>query len=68
MQWHLLYSLLVFSHFHCYAQANWALLVLSPGWVGLCRTLWVSPNDLSCEAGSLSCCCPNPHMRFQSEV
>ena len=25
-------------------------------------------NDLSCEAGSLSCCRPNPHGRFQSEV
>ena len=25
-------------------------------------------NNLSCEAGSLSCCCPNPHRRFQSEV
>ena len=25
-------------------------------------------NDLTCEAGSLSCCCPNPHGRFQSEV
>ena len=25
-------------------------------------------NDLSWEAGSLSCCCPNPHGRFQSEV
>ena len=24
-------------------------------------------NDLSCETGSLSCCCPNPHGRFQSE-
>ena len=24
-------------------------------------------NDLSHEAGSLSCCCPNPHGRFQSE-
>ena len=25
-------------------------------------------NDLSCEAGSLSCCRPNPHWCFQSEV
>ena len=25
-------------------------------------------NDLSCEAGSLSCCRPNPHGCFQSEV
>ena len=24
-------------------------------------------NDLSCEAGSLSCCRPNPHRCFQSE-
>ena len=25
-------------------------------------------NDLSCEAGSLSCCRPKPHGRFPSEV
>ena len=25
-------------------------------------------NDLSREAGSLSCCCPNPHGRFRPEV
>ena len=25
-------------------------------------------NDLSCEAGSLSCCCPNPQECFQSEA
>ena len=25
-------------------------------------------SNLSCEAGSLSCCCPNPHGPFQSEV
>ena len=25
-------------------------------------------KELSCEAGSLSCCCPNPHGCFQSEV
>ena len=25
-------------------------------------------NDLSCKAGSLYCCRPNPHGRFQSEV
>ena len=25
-------------------------------------------NDLSCEAGSFSHCCPNPHWCFQSEV
>ena len=35
-QCQLLGSLLAFSHFPCYTQANWALLVLIPGWVGLC--------------------------------
>ena len=33
----LLCSLQVFSHFLGYPQANWAFLVLIPGWVGLCR-------------------------------
>ena len=38
------------------------------GWACACsRPLWVS-KDLSCEAGSLSCCRPNPHGRIQSEV
>ena len=49
---------------------NWAPLVLVPEWVGLCTPqapVGLS-NDLSCEAGSLSCCRPNPHGRFQSEV
>ena len=34
---HLLGFQLAFSHFPCYPQANWALLVLIPsgGWVGL---------------------------------
>ena len=43
-QWCLLHSLLVFSHFPRYPQANWALLVLILGWV-VCvcsRILWVS--------------------------
>ena len=43
----LLCSLLAFSHFPRYPQANWALLVLVPGWV-VCvhpRTLWVSPTS-----------------------
>ena len=46
-QWHLLHSLPVFSHSLCYPQANWALLVLLPKWVGfVCsRTLWVSPRN-----------------------
>ena len=35
-QCHLLCSGLAFSHFLCYPQANWALLVLIPRWVGLC--------------------------------
>ena len=53
-----------------YPQSNWAPLVLAPEWVGL-RTPYAPvglSNDLSCEAGSLSCCRPNPHGRFQSEV
>ena len=53
-----------------YPQSNWAPLVLVPEWVGLC-TLQAPvglSNNLSCEAGSLSCCCPNPHGHFQSEV
>ena len=44
--------------------------MLVPELVGLC-TLQAPvglSNDLSCEAGSLSCCCPNPHGHFQSEV
>ena len=54
----------------CYPQSNWALLVLVPEWVGLCtpQAPVGASNDLSHEAGSLSCCCPNPHGRFQSEV
>ena len=59
-----------FSHFHCYPGANWALLVLIPGWVvGLC-TFWDPvglSNKLSCESGSFSHC-HNPHRCFQSEV
>ena len=45
-QWCFLHSLWVFSHFPCYPQENWALLVLIPGWV-VCvrsRALWVSPT------------------------
>ena len=58
-----------FSHFSSYPQANWALLVLVPRWVGLC--MFLDPvglsNKLSCEAGSFSCCC-NHHRFLQSEV
>ena len=35
-QYQLLCSLPAFSHFPCYPQANWALLRLITGWVGLC--------------------------------
>ena len=35
-QCHLLSSGPAFSHFSCYPQANWALLVLIPRWVVLC--------------------------------
>ena len=47
-----------------------ALLVLIPGWVGLC-TFWDPvglSNELSCEAESFSCCRLNPHRCFQSEL
>ena len=69
-QCHLLLSLPVFSHFPCYPQANWALMVLISGWVGLC-TFWDPvglSSELSCEAGSFSHCCLNPHRCFYSEV
>ena len=68
-QWCLFISLLAVSHFCCYPQGNWALLVLIPGWVGL--YIFQDPvglsKELSCEAGSLSCH-HNPHRCFQSEV
>ena len=68
-QWHFLRSLPAFSHFPHYPQANWALLVLIPGWVGLCT--FKDPvglsNELSCEAWSFSHCHFNPHRCFQSE-
>ena len=74
-QCHLLCSLPVFSHFPHFPhfpQSNWALLVLIPGWVGLC--MFQDPvglsNELSCEAGSFSCCCLNPtgvfNQRFEA--
>ena len=58
----LLSSWLAFSHFLCYPQSNWALLVLILRWVGLCM-FWDPvglSSELSCEAGSFSCCL-NPH-------
>ena len=65
----LLGSLLAFSHFPHNPQANWAPLVLIPRCVGLCT--FQDPvglsNELSCEAGSFSCCL-KPHRFFQSEV
>ena len=58
-----------FSHFPCYPQANWALLVLIPKWVGLC--MFQDPvglsNELSCETGSFSCH-RNPHRFLPLEV
>ena len=60
-QWHPLHSPLDFNLSLRYSQSNWAPLVLVPEWVGL-------SNDLSREAGSLSCCRPNSHRRFQSEA
>ena len=69
-QWHLLHSLLDFNHSLCYPQSKWALLMLLPGWVGLCT--FQAPvglsKEISCEAGSFSCCRLNPHRCFQSEV
>ena len=65
-QWRLLCSLPDFSHFPWYPQANWALLVLIPKWVGLC-TFQDSVglcNELSSEAGSFSCCRLNHHWCF----
>ena len=65
----LLYSLPVFGHFPHYPQSNWALLVLTPQ-VGGCVSI-LGPclsNKPSCEAGSFSCCCLNPHRCFQSEA
>ena len=53
-----------------YPQSNWAPLVLVPELVGLCMPqapVGLS-NNLFREAGSLSCCCPKPQGRFQSEV
>ena len=69
-QWHSLRSLPAFSYFPSYPQAKWALLVLIPVWVGLC-TFWDPvglSKELSCEAGSFSRCCLNPHRCFQSVV
>ena len=68
-QWHLLHSLPAFSHFPCYPQAKWALLVLTPMWVDLC-TFWDPvglSNELSCEAEFLPLL-PQPPRGFQSEV
>ena len=69
-QHHLLYSLLAFSHFPGFPEANQPLLVLIPGWVGLCT--FQDPvglsNELSCEAGSFCCCHLNPHRYFQLEA
>ena len=60
---------LSFSHFLHYPGANWVLLVLIPGWMGLCRFLdpMGFSNEHSCEAGSLFCLC-NPHRISPSEV
>ena len=49
-------------------QANWALLVLIPGWVGFCssRTLWVSPMNSLVSLG-VSSAAKDPTDFFQSE-
>ena len=49
----MLSSGLAFSHFPCYPQAHWALLLLTPEWVGSVhsRTLWVSPTNSPVRSG-----------------
>ena len=58
------------SHSLRYPQLNWAPLVLISKWVDLC--ILQAPvglfKELSCEAGSFSCCCLNPYGCFQSVV
>ena len=49
-QWHLLHSLLDFSHCLHYPQSSWAPLVLVPEWVGLCTLL--APVGLSKDLSS----------------
>ena len=46
--------------FWCRFLSRWVCVHSGP--------LWVSSNDLSCEAGSFSRCRLNPHGYFQSEV
>ena len=49
--------------------SKWVLVVLIPGWVGLC-TFWDLvglSRELSCEAGSFPCHL-NPHRFFWSEI
>ena len=65
----LLRSQWAFSHFLCYPQANWALPVLIPGWLGsvyILGPVGVS-KELSYETGSFSHH-HNPHNCIQSEV
>ena len=65
-KWYFVHSLLAFSHFPHYLQTKWALLVLIPVWVVLC-TFWDPvglSNELSCAAGSFSCCSLNPQWVF----
>ena len=52
-QYHLPWSLLDFSHFPCFPQANWALWCWFPGeWVCVCsKTLWVSLTNSSSRRG-----------------
>ena len=60
-------TLLRFSifHSHTHNQTGPLWCWFPSGWAcAHSRPLWVSPNDLSCEAGSLSCCHPNPHAVF----
>ena len=68
-QYHLLGSWLAFNHFPHYPQANGALLVLIPGWVGLCtfQDLVGLSSEHSCEARSFSHG-SNPHCSLPPEV
>ena len=58
----MLSSLADFSHFCCYPQSNWALLVLIPGcWVCVhSRTLWVSPRKSPVRLGVSPAAAPTP--------
>ena len=63
-------ALLVFSHFLCYPQSNWALLVLiSSGWVCVhSRSLWVSPMNSPLRLGVSSTATSTPTGDFNQRL